>query len=66
MRQIALISRRADAFCARLNAGLFAVAVALAVLTGAMVAVRFPPPMGAESGLWAFDPADSGGANAAF
>jgi hypothetical protein len=56
MHQIAFIGRRADAFCARLNAGLFAVAIALAVLTGAMATAQVSTPTDAETGYWLVDP----------
>jgi hypothetical protein len=57
MRQIALITRRADAFCARLNGGLSAVAVALAVLTGAAAIARLPlPAVDTQTGAWLVDP----------
>jgi hypothetical protein len=51
MRQIVLIARRADAFCARLNDGLVAVALALAVLTVAVVIARLPQPPDPETWL---------------
>jgi hypothetical protein len=48
------LARRADTFCARLNSGLAAVAIVLAVLTSAALLQRlpallsqFPPPAGA-------------------
>ena len=40
MHKIALIVARADSFCARLNDGLAAVAIALAILTGAVSTLR--------------------------
>jgi len=40
MQKIAIIVARADNFCARLNDGLAAVALVLAILTGAMSTVR--------------------------
>jgi hypothetical protein len=40
MQRIAVIAARADAFCSRLNDGLSAVAIALAVLTLAVSVVR--------------------------
>ena len=40
MHKIALIVARADSFCARLNDGLAAVAIVLAILTGALSTVR--------------------------
>jgi hypothetical protein len=63
MRQIALIARHADAFCARLNDGLVAVALALALLTIAVMIARLPQPTDAEtwlvdaSGAWGADDA---------
>ena len=42
MKKIALAARRADAFCARLNDGLAAVAIVLAVLTTATLIERLP------------------------
>lgn len=46
MHKIALIVSRADNFCARLNDGLAAVAIVLAILTGALSTLR-----GAEMGV---------------
>lgn len=40
MHKIALIVSRADDFCARLNDGLAAVAIVLAILTGALSTIR--------------------------
>ena len=40
MHKIALIVSRADDFCARLNDGLAAVAIVLAILTGALTTIR--------------------------
>ena len=40
MQKIALIVARADNFCGRLNDGLTAVAIVLAILTGALSTVR--------------------------
>jgi len=40
MRKIAIIAARADSFCARLNYGLAAVAIVLAILTAALSTVR--------------------------
>jgi hypothetical protein len=40
MHKIAIIVARADSFCARLNDGLTAVAIVLAILTGALSTVR--------------------------
>jgi len=40
MHKIAIIVARADSFCARLNDGLAAVAIVLAILTGALSTVR--------------------------
>jgi hypothetical protein len=40
MRKIAVIAARADNFCARLNDGLAAVAIVLAILTGALATAR--------------------------
>ena len=40
MRKIAVIAARADSFCARLNDGLVAVAIVLAILTAALSTVR--------------------------
>ena len=54
MKTAALIARRADAFCARLNAGLAAVAIVLAVLTAAAALQRLPsllPQADAETGI---------------
>ncbi|HZB93809.1 MAG TPA: hypothetical protein VE397_20340 [Stellaceae bacterium] len=54
MKTAALMARRADAFCARLNAGLAAVAIVLAVLTAAAALQRLPsllPQADAETGL---------------
>jgi hypothetical protein len=39
----ARFARRVDAFCARLNGGLAAVAIALAVVTAAVAAQRLAP-----------------------
>ncbi|HWG80661.1 MAG TPA: hypothetical protein VN681_12845 [Stellaceae bacterium] len=50
MHKIALIVSRADSFCARLNDGLAAVAIVLAILTGALSTVR-----GVEMGV-PYDP----------
>jgi hypothetical protein len=36
------LARRVDAFCARLNGGLAAVAIVLAALTAAVLVVRLP------------------------
>jgi hypothetical protein len=36
------LARRVDAFCARLNGGLAAVAIVLAALTAALLVVRLP------------------------
>jgi hypothetical protein len=55
MQQIALITKRADAFCRRLNSGLAAVAIVLAVITAAAVIARFSSPTDANGGLWAVD-----------
>jgi hypothetical protein len=54
VKTAALMARRADAFCARLNAGLAAVAIVLAVLTAAAALQRLPsllPQADAETGL---------------
>jgi hypothetical protein len=40
MHKIALIVARGDSFCGRLNDGLIAVAVVLAILTGALSTLR--------------------------
>ena len=40
MPRIATVVARADAFCARLNVGLVAVALVLTILTGAVSIVR--------------------------
>ena len=40
MPRIAIVAARADAFCARLNHGLMAVALVLTILTGALSFVR--------------------------
>lgn len=40
MHKIAVIVARADGFCARLNDGLAAVAIVLAILTGALSTLR--------------------------
>ena len=49
---IARLAQRADAFCARLNGGLAAVAIALALLTSAVLLERLPallpPPVPAN------------------
>jgi len=66
MQQIALISRRADAFCARLNGGLSAVAIVLAVITAITLIVRFPPLADAENGIWAVDPPSIDGVESTF
>ena len=50
MQKIAIIVARADSFCARLNDGLAAVALVLAILTGALSTVR-----GVEMGV-PYDP----------
>lgn len=42
MHRIAVIAARADAFCARLNEGLTAVAIALAMLTVVACVARHP------------------------
>jgi hypothetical protein len=39
----AQLARRVDSFCARLNSGLSAVALALALVTVVALAYRFPP-----------------------
>ncbi len=54
MKKIALAARRADAFCARLNDGLTAVAIVLAILTTAALLERLPsllPPFDVETGI---------------
>ena len=54
MKKIALAARRADAFCARLNEGLAAVAIVLAILTTATLLERLPsllPLVDVETGL---------------
>lgn len=55
MKQIAPIARRVDAFCARLNDGLVAVALVLAILTTAALLQRLPslllPSVDAETGI---------------
>lgn len=54
MTQIALVCRRVDSFCARLNAGLAAVAICLAILTAIIIVGRHPDlflaPVDMESG----------------
>ena len=54
MTQIALVCRRVDSFCARLNAGLAAVAICLAILTVTIAVGRHPEiflaPADVESG----------------
>jgi len=40
MHKIALIVARVDSFCGRLNHGLAAVAIVLAILTGALSTIR--------------------------
>jgi hypothetical protein len=40
MHKIVLIVARADSFCGRLNDGLAAVAIVLAILTGALTTIR--------------------------
>jgi hypothetical protein len=61
MRQIALIARRADAFCARLNDGLVAVALILALLTIAVVIVRLQQPTDPDT--WLVDASGALGAD---
>lgn len=54
MKQIALVARRVDAFCARLNDGLAAVALVLAILATAALLQRLPvllQPVDAETGI---------------
>ena len=55
MKTAALIARRADAFCARLNAGLAAVALVLALVTAAALVQRLPllllPQADPETGI---------------
>jgi hypothetical protein len=59
VKQVALIARRADAFCARLNDGLAAVAIVLALLTTAALLERLPAlvaaPVDAETGVFTAD-----------
>jgi len=58
MKKIARIAHTADAFCARLNDGLTAVAVALALLTAAAIVERLPMVLmqAADVGIGAYDP----------
>jgi hypothetical protein len=55
VKQIALVARRLDAFCARLNDGLAAVALVLAILTTAALLQRLPllllPSADTETGI---------------
>lgn len=52
MSKVALLACRLDTFCARLNAGLAAVAIALAVLTAATLLKDLPPlRIDAETGI---------------
>jgi hypothetical protein len=55
VKTVALIARQADAFCARLNAGLAAVALVLAIVTAATLVERLPllllPQVDAETGV---------------
>lgn len=46
MKNYAIFFRQLDAFCARLNAGLTAVAVVLAVLVAAEAVARMPEALG--------------------
>lgn len=59
MKQIALYARRLDGFCARLNDGLAAVALALAILTTAALLQRLPAllfqPVDVETGVSLLD-----------
>jgi hypothetical protein len=59
LKQIALVARRVDAFCARLNDGLLAVALALAILTTAALLQRLPAlllqPVDTETGVSLLD-----------
>ena len=60
MKQIARYAYRVDAFCARLNDGLAAVALILAILTAAALVQRLPllllqPPVDVETGVSALD-----------
>jgi hypothetical protein len=52
MRKIAVIAARADSFCARLNDGLAAMAIVLAILTGALSTVRNMEAGGAFDAEW--------------
>lgn len=52
MQRIAVIAARADAFCARLNEGLSAVAIALAVLTLVAWTVRTPEVVQSLDAEW--------------
>jgi hypothetical protein len=55
VKTVALIARQTDAFCARLNAGLTAVALVLAIVTAAALVQRLPmlllPQVDAETGI---------------
>ncbi|HUC67123.1 MAG TPA: hypothetical protein VMA53_16910 [Stellaceae bacterium] len=55
MKTVALIARQTDAFCARLNAGLAAVALVLAIVTAAALVQRLPmlllPSVDPETGV---------------
>jgi hypothetical protein len=42
MKTVALLAARLDATCARLNAGLLAVAIALAAVSGAVALAKAP------------------------
>jgi hypothetical protein len=52
MPRIAVIAARADALCARLNDGLAAVAIVLAILTVALGTVRTPVGLGTLDAEW--------------
>ena len=52
MQRIAAIAARTDAFCARLNHGLTAVAVALAALTVVLFMARHPDIFQPIDGEW--------------
>ncbi len=52
MPRIAIVVARTDAFCARLNLGLTAVALALSILTAALSIVRAAEWLGPYDAEW--------------
>jgi hypothetical protein len=52
MQRIAVIAARADAFCSRLNDGLSAVAIALAILAVVVSALRTPDVLQTLDAEW--------------